>query len=80
MKYDYSKLLGRMKERGVTQEQLAKEIGITESTLNAKLNNKFNFKANEMDAICRVLDIPNDEIGAYFFCVKGLEIQTSVTD
>lgn len=78
-KYNYSKLLGRMKERGITQEQLAKEIGITEATLNAKLNNKFNFKSDEIDAICRVLDIPNDEIGAYFFCVESLEIQTNGT-
>ena len=67
MKYNYSKLLGRMKERGITQEQLAQEIGVNEATLNSKLNNKFNFKANEMDAICRVLDIPNIEIGEYFF-------------
>ena len=67
MKYNYSKLLGRMKELGISQEQLAAEIGVHESTLNTKLNNKFNFKTNEMDAICRALDIPNDEIGAYFF-------------
>jgi transcriptional regulator with XRE-family HTH domain len=67
MKYNYSKLLGRMKERGITQERLAAEIGVNETTLNQKLNNKYEFKGNEIDAICRVLDIPNDEIGAYFF-------------
>lgn len=78
-KYNYSKLLGRMKECGFTQEQLAKEIGISEATLNAKLNNKFNFKADEIDAICRVLDISNEEIGEYFFCTEGLEIQTDGT-
>lgn len=67
MKFNYSKLLGRMKELGISQERLAAEIGVNEGTLNSKLNNKFNFKSNEMDAICRVLDIPNEEIGAYFF-------------
>ena len=67
MKYNYSKLLGRIKERGLTQEGLATEIGVNESTLNSKLNNKYVFRQNEMDAICRVLDIPNDEIGEYFF-------------
>lgn len=67
MKYNYSKLLGRMKECGLTQEQLAKEIGKNKSTISAKLNNQFSFTQEEIDAICRVLDISNDEIGEYFF-------------
>ena len=69
MKYNYSKLLGRMRECGITQEQLATEIGMNKATLSTKLNNKFQFKAEEMDAICKVLDIPNEEIGTYFFAV-----------
>ena len=69
MKYNYSKLLGRMKERGVTQEKLAKEIAVSKSTLNSKLNNRFKFTADEIDSICRVLDISNSEIGDYFFVV-----------
>lgn len=67
MKYNYSRLLGRMKERGITQEGLSTEIGVNESTLNSKLNNKYGFKQNEMDAICKVLDISPEEIGSYFF-------------
>jgi transcriptional regulator with XRE-family HTH domain len=62
-----------MKEHGITQEQLAKEIGKNEATLNSKLNNKFQFKADEMDSICKVLDIPNEKISEYFFCTEGLE-------
>lgn len=67
MKYNYSKLLGRIKECGFTQEQLAKAIGINKSTLSAKLNGQYSFSAKEIDSICRELDISNDEIGAYFF-------------
>lgn len=66
-RYNYSKLLGRMRECGITQEQLAKEIGKNESTLSAKLNNRSQFNAEEMDAICKVLDISNEEISTYFF-------------
>ncbi len=69
MAYDFSKLLGRIKECGYTQESLAKAIGKDKSTLSSKLNNKGEFKAGEMDDICRVLDISNDEIGDYFFAV-----------
>lgn len=67
MKYNYSKLLGRLKEFGFTQERLAKAIGKNKSTLTSKLNGRFSFTQEEMDEICRVLDISNDEIGAYFF-------------
>lgn len=67
MKYNYSKLLGRIKECGLTQEQLAKAIGKNKSTISAKLNGQFAFTTVEIDDICRVLDISNNEIGNYFF-------------
>lgn len=69
MAYNYSKLLGRIKECGYTQESLATAIGRDKGTLSLKLNNKGQFRANEMDDICKVLDIPNNEIGDYFFAV-----------
>lgn len=65
--YDFSRLLGKIKECGYTQETLAKAIGKDKSTLCSKLNNKGEFKAAEIDGISRVLDIPNEEIGSYFF-------------
>ena len=67
MKYNYSKLLGRMREYGFTQERLAEAIGINKTTLSAKLNNRFAFTQEEIDSICKVLDIPNEDIGEYFF-------------
>lgn len=65
--YNYSKLLGRMRERGYTQESLAKAIGRDKGSINTKLNNKSNFTTVEIDSICKLLDIDNNEIGAYFF-------------
>lgn len=67
MKFNHSKLLGRMREYGFTQETLAKEIGINESTLNSKLNGRAYFSTKEIDKICKILNISNDEIGAYFY-------------
>ena len=67
MAYNYSKLLGRIKELDFTQATLAEAIGKDGSTVNAKLNNKGEFKAGEIDSICRVLDIPSEKIGEYFF-------------
>lgn len=77
MKFDYSKLLGRIKEFGYTQETLAKEIGITESSMSLKLNNKAYFKQIEIRRICKVLSIADSEIGVYFF---ALEVRESRTD
>ena len=69
MPYNYSKLLGRIKECGFTQETLANAIGKNKSTISAKLNGRYPFTANDIDAICRVLNISNEEIGDYFFAV-----------
>ena len=67
MPYNYRPLLGRMKERDVTQEVAAKAIGICSETLSAKLNNKAVFKQSEIIKLCTLLDIKCDEIGKYFF-------------
>jgi DNA-binding Xre family transcriptional regulator len=70
MEFDYSKLLGRIKECGFNQTTLAKHIKISVSTLSEKLNNKYAFTMKEIDAICKALDISKEEIGVYFFTEK----------
>ena len=65
--YDYSKLLGRIKEKHYTQAQLASAIGINPSSLNLKLNNNLNFKQDEILKISDLLNIDYSEISLYFF-------------
>ena len=67
MKFNYSKLLGKIKECGYTQEILADKIGIAISTMSAKLNNRNAFTTKEIGAICKELNIPKKDIGLYFF-------------
>lgn len=67
MKFNHSKLIGRIRECGFTQEQLAKAIKISKASLNAKLKNQFHFTAKEIYNICDVLGISIGEIGEYFF-------------
>lgn len=69
MKFNYSKLLGRIKECGFTQLTLAEAIGISKATLNAKLNNQYFFTQIEIIAICKVLRIAHKEIPSYFYAV-----------
>jgi hypothetical protein len=68
--FDHSKLLGRIKECGFTQETLAKHIGIAESSMCLKLNNKASFRHCEIVAISEALKFETGEIGAYFFSQK----------
>ncbi len=75
MAFDYSKLLGRIKECGFTQESLAKHIGIAESSMCLKLNNKATFKHTEVFLICEALKIEISEIGVYFFTPKVRHIE-----
>ena len=64
--FDYSRLRGRMREKNMTQEELAHLIGISTVTLREKLKGgRPFFKADEMFAIGKVLEIEN--LDAYFF-------------
>ena len=67
MRFDYSKLLGRIKECGYTQESLALEVKMSVSTMSLKLNNKAFFTQIEIKRICELLEIPVHRIGEYFF-------------
>lgn len=62
-----------MREKGYTQAALAKVLSSSETTINFKLNNKRPFKQDEMLAICKVLDIPLEQVEDYFFSHKTLD-------
>lgn len=70
MVFDYSKLRGRAREKGETQESLATRAGMKEATYSQKINNNSEFKQNEIVSICDALAIPYDMIHAYFFTPK----------
>ena len=66
-KYDHSLLLGKMREKGYSQEKLAKAIGISEYTLWNKLHNVSEFNTTEVLTIMKVLEIENPM--PYFFAI-----------
>ena len=67
MGFNHLKLRGRIKEFGFRQDELAKRIGITNSTMSAKLNNLSAFTTDEIGDLCKLLDISKHDIGIYFF-------------
>ena len=74
---DYSKLFGKMAEKGITQKKLAEMAGLGRSQLNLKLKGRYAFKQSEIDRICTCLDILPCEIGAFFFTPKVEKTQLS---
>ena len=67
MQFEHSKLLGRIIEKSGSQKALAAKIGWTDSKLSARLTGNVQFDAEEIYMLADVLDIPAEEIPAYFF-------------
>lgn len=62
-----NKLLGAMAEKRISQAQLAKLLGKSKNTINAKINGKSFFDTQEATAICEILGISDKAIMAEIF-------------
>ncbi len=62
------KLKALMVEHGFTQSDLATCLGISEQSLNRKINNKREFKASEISNLIVLLSI--DDVKSIFFDTK----------
>lgn len=67
---DYRKLKGRIKEKYDTQDRFAKALGIGRVSLSQRLNNNLDFSQKEILRASELLEIPTEEIPAYFFRVS----------
>lgn len=61
----FNKLKGRMKEMGLSQEQVSNMLGISTQSFNAKINNRNQFTLGEVISLCDLLNIENPK--EYFF-------------
>lgn len=68
MQFNHDKLLGKMREKKVSQAKLATEIGISETALWKKLHNRNEFTSTEILTVMKVLGI--DDPVPYFFTIK----------
>jgi len=64
---EYSKLLGKIKECGFTQQEVADRMGISSVTLGRKLNGFNDFKITEIEKLSTILQIPVSKLHFYFF-------------
>ena len=68
---EFSKLRGRMVEKGYTGRSLAKELGISDVAFYKKMAGKTDWKLSEIYRIKVLLDI--DDLEPYFFTPKLLK-------
>lgn len=65
-----AKLKGKMRENSITQEEMAKQIGIALSTLNRKLQSESDgdsFTIGEANRIYKILNLSPEEATVIFF-------------
>lgn len=62
-----NKLKGRIVEKGMTQADVAKALGIATPTVSQKINNVRAMYLQEAFKIAELLDIPDKQFKEYFF-------------
>lgn len=63
----FHKLRVRFAELEMKQGEVAKRANMAESTLTARMTGRLPWKGDEIAAVAKVLGIPADQIGAFFF-------------
>lgn len=70
MIYDYSKLLGKIREKYGTQDKFADALKLGRVSLSMSLNSKREFSQGEIDASIDLLGLEKRDIPEYFFTIK----------
>ena len=68
IEFDYSKLRGKIRECGLTIEEVARKTGISKSTLVSHMSKGTGFRAEQAVRIARVLQL--EVLEPYFLAVK----------
>lgn len=68
--WDTRKLRGRIVEKYGSLSSFTKAVGISNTAMSKKMNCKAGISQNDVALWCELLDIRDDEIGAYFYAQK----------
>ena len=67
MLFNYNKLKGRIREKCGTNSKFAELMGITSTTMSAKINGKSEFSQEEILKAIKILQLDCADIPNYFF-------------
>lgn len=77
---DKNLLRGAIARAGMTQEKLASAIGISQNTLSAKILGRSFFDTEEIDRICDVLSIVDNNEKANIFLAPASQFRDERTN
>lgn len=75
IEFDYSKLIGKIKENFNNRKDFAKLIPLSLNSLSKKLHNKVPFTSSEIYNMAQVLNIDPIEISIYFYTTRVEKVQ-----
>ncbi len=67
VEFTYVKLRGRIIEKYGTLGRFADEVGLSRVSVSKKMNGESQFSKNDIVTWSRLLEIPPEEYGSYFF-------------
>ena len=68
MRVDIDRLRGEITAKGLTQEQVAREMQISRSTFSRKIHsNALSFTVGEIHKLCRILQLDPEVASKIFF-------------
>lgn len=65
--FEITNIKSLMSENNLTQEDLAKRLGIAKPTLNAKLNGTRKWNYTELQLLKKTFNLTNDQFVSIFF-------------
>ena len=71
MQFNFVPLKQLLIFRGMTVPELARKVNMKYATLNAKMENRSQFKAEDIIRICRALNISIKDCWQYFFAEEN---------
>ena len=69
MKFNNSKLRGKIRENFGSEYAFGEALGMALSTLSGKLNNKSEFTRSEILSIVKLLNLKKEEVYDVFFLI-----------
>ena len=76
-KYNFLKLKGKIKEKGMTLNEFANHIGISEQTLYKRFNGKSYFTQIEIEKAMKLFDETLNHVQFYFFTQEVAKNKTN---
>jgi len=73
MKFNHSKLRGKIREVFGTEQKFANALGVSHTTISMKLLGRNKFTQDEIEKARSLLNIQPESIHDYFFCSDTLE-------